>query len=301
MSAQSRKHIVFCPQWYPQAQFAGYIVAYNLGFYSDEGLDVEIRYPNLTMSSLNLLLAGKADFITTMLSDAVKNNASNEKKLVNVLQTSQHGSLCIVKKPGDTKVEPHSFDKLRVGLWYSGMTSPAEAMNNVLHLNWKIIRFRDGFNMMNYDMVDAISAMDYNELLHMKYSGWDVSDRAVLRLYEHGYDIPEDGVYCESSFYQENKETVHAFVRATKKGWEWCREHPKEAIDYVINEMRNHYIYSSKVIQMASLKVILERQELTAGNIPYKLNAKQFQHAVEMMKAAHLLDTDLDYENFIAK
>ena len=34
--------VSFIPQWQPQAQFAGYYVAYEKGFYRERGLDVKI-------------------------------------------------------------------------------------------------------------------------------------------------------------------------------------------------------------------------------------------------------------------
>ncbi len=301
MSAQTKKHLVFSPQWHAQAQFAGYIVAYNRGFYSDEGLNLEIKYPKETKSSLDLMREGKADLITTVVSDAIILKSNQNLDIVNVLQTSQHSSLCLVKKPGNGKALPNTFRNMRVGIWASGMASSATAMNIIQHLNWRVIPFREGLNLMNYDMVDAITAMDYNELLRMKYSGWDVSERSVLHFSENGYDIPEDGVYCERAFYEENKEAVDAFVRASKRGWEWCREHPEEAIEYVYREMHNNYIYSSKVIQRASLQLILQKQESVPGTIPYTLSAKQFQEAINTLRAANLITADVDYQTFIAK
>jgi NitT/TauT family transport system substrate-binding protein len=40
--------IVFTPQWTPQAQFAGYYVAQELGFYRDAGLNVTIEHHSVT-------------------------------------------------------------------------------------------------------------------------------------------------------------------------------------------------------------------------------------------------------------
>ncbi len=297
----SGTRIVFSPQWHPQAQFAGYIVAKHLGYYEKEGLDVEIKYPTETVSSLDLMRQGKAHLVTTMLANAIALKASHEMNLVNILQTSQHSSMCLVKKPGKSVLIPASFSKMRVGLWASGLARPAEAMNIIKKLNWQIVPFREGFNLLNYDMVDAISAMEYSELMKMKYSGWDVSNRSVLRLSEHGYDIPEDGVYCMEEYYLANKEAVQAFVRASKKGWEWCRKNPKEAINLIIDEMRNHFIYSSSVIQNASLKIILEKQERTPGKVAYDLTPEQLNKTIKILKDAQFMDTDIDYKKFVAK
>ena len=40
LSAGAQERFIFTPQWTPQAQFTGYYVAQELGFYRDAGLDV---------------------------------------------------------------------------------------------------------------------------------------------------------------------------------------------------------------------------------------------------------------------
>jgi len=299
-NAQNKK-IVFSPQWHAHAQFAGYIAARHLGYYEEEGLDVQINYPTETRSSLDLLREGKADMVTTMLSNAIMLKANEGVNLVNVMQTSQHASLCLVRKPGLKDADVRSFNGLRVGLWYNRLAMSAEAMNILQDLKWKIVLFRDGFNLMNYNMIDAIVMMEYNELLHLKYAGKDVSRRSVLYLGEHGYDIPEDGVYCLSDYYNRHAAEVEAFVRATKKGWEWCRKHPKQAVDIIISEMRKEGIHSSAVVQSASLKVILKKQELTPGKISYTLNKASYDNAIKLLEDAALIQAKPDYKTFIAR
>ena len=40
------QRIVFTPQWTPQAQFAGYYVAFDKGFYKEAGVDVDMQHPS---------------------------------------------------------------------------------------------------------------------------------------------------------------------------------------------------------------------------------------------------------------
>ncbi len=301
LSAQKRLHIVFSPQWHAQAQFAGYIVAQQLGFYEAEGLNVEIKYPSETQSSLDFMRDGKADLITNMLPNAIMLKANANMDIVNVMQTAQHASLCLARKPGRRAAHVDDFLDMRVGLWANGLACPAELMNRAQELHWKIIPFREGFNLLNYDMVDAVICMEYNEVLHMKYSGKDVSERSILRLCENGYDIPEDGVYCMNDFYKKNTKAVKAFIRASKKGWEWCRQHPEKAIDMVINEMRTEFIYSSTIVQLAGLKVILKKQEFTPGKVTYTLTREQYERTAGMLLEGHRIEKFPDYKSFIAK
>jgi len=295
------KPIVFSPQWHPNAQFAGYIAARELGFYADEGLDVTIRYPDGNKSSTDLLREEKVNLATTTLSSAIVLKTNEELDLVNVMQTSQHTSLCLALKSPKKNLDIESLQGIRVGVWSSRLAMTAEAMNNEHQLGWTIVPFSRGFKLLSYGVLDAITVMEYNELLQLKYNGYDVSEHSVLRLCDHGYDIPEDGIYCLSEYYKQNANEVKAFVRATKKGWEWCRKHPKEATKYVIKEMTEEHINCSEVIERAGLKVILKKQELTPGKLSYTLRREQFDQAVSTLKTAGIITTNPDFQTFIAR
>jgi len=295
------KKIVFTPQWHANVQFAGYIAARELGYYSDEGLDVTIKYPEGTVSSLELMRNKKADIVMGFLLHAIMLNANEGFNLVNVMQTSQHASLCLaLKKP----VKDLNIDKLhglRVGLWNTQTAMSALVMSNKHHLNWNVVPFRNGIKLLTYGVLDAISVMEYNELLRLKYTGRDVSENSIFKMCENGYDIPEEGVYCLKDYYEQNSASVKAFIRASKKGWEWCRKHPKETVEMVTKEMNKEYVSNSEVFQSAGLNVVLKKQELTPGKINFSLLREQYDKAANTLLEAELIHTIPDYQTFIAK
>ncbi len=295
------KRITFTPQWHANAQFAGYIAARELGFYEEEGLDVTILYPGNTKTSLEMLRDGEADLVSTSLTAAISSNVNEGVDLVNVMQTSQHASICLALKSPKEKFDLNSLREMRVGIWYNGLAMSAVAMNKQHHLAWNIVPFRKGFKLLSYGVMDAITVMEYNELLQLKYHGFDVSEHSVFRLCDHGYDIPEDGVYCTNEYYKQNANEVNAFVRATKKGWEWCRKHPEEATKYVVKEMEIEHVNYSEVIQFNGLKVILKKQEVTPGKVSYKLRQDQFSQAVKILKLAGLINSNPEFKTFIAR
>ncbi len=295
------KHLVFTPQWYANVQFAGYIAARELGYYKEEGLDVTIKYPEGAKSSLQLLRDGQSDLVLGFLMNAIVMKTNEQVDLVNVMQTAQHASLCLALKQPMEQVSIERLKGLRVGLWSSQTAISAVAMNNRYNLGWDVVQFRSGIELLSYGVMDAISVMEYNELLRLKYAGRDVSEHSVLFMSDHGYDIPEEGVYCLRDYYQTHGEEVKAFIRASKKGWQWCREHPEQAVDMVTKEMNVEYVSNSKVFQTAGLKVVLEKQELTPGNIGYTLLPKQFEQAANTLLDAKLIQTIPDYQTFIAQ
>jgi len=302
LTAQAQlKKIVFTPQWHANAQFAGYIAARELGYYEAEGLDVTIQYPEGSKTSIDMLREGKSDLVLAFLMNAIQVKTNEGLDVVNVMQTSQHSSLCLALKSPKENLNVESLQGLRVGLWSSNTAISAAAMNNSYQLQWDIVPFRAGIGLLTYGVVDAISVMEYNELLRLKYAGWNVSENYVLRMCEHGYDIPEEGAYCLREYYQQNANVVKAFIRASKKGWEWCRTHQEEAVDLVTKEMNTKHVNNSKVFQTAGLKVVLKKQEQTPGKVGYTLQREQFDKAASTLLEVDLINRIPDFQTFIAK
>ncbi len=295
------KHIVFTPQWHANVQFAGYVAARELGYYEEEGLDVTIKYPDGAKSSVELLQDGKADLVMAHLMHAIHAKANDGLDMVNVMQTSQHASLCLALK---TPVKDMTIDNLRglrVGLWSSKTALSATSMNEHYNLDWEVVPFHNGIKLLSYGVMDAISVMEYNELLRLKYTGRDVSEHSVFKMCEHGYDIPEEGVYCLGDYYRQNTDVVKAFVRASKKGWEWCRKHPEESVEMVTKEMNKEYVNNSKVFQTAGLKVVFKKQEVAPGKIGYTLQRQQYDKAVTTLREGDLIDNIPPFESFVAQ
>ena len=73
-------------KWVTQAQFAGYYVAKDKGYYSAEGLDVTIKPGGPDIATPQVLAGGGADVIIEWIGSAL---ATREKgvPLVNIAQT----------------------------------------------------------------------------------------------------------------------------------------------------------------------------------------------------------------------
>ena len=95
LSQQAR--IVFTPQWLPQAQFAGYYIAQEKGYYKDAGLDVDIVHPTASVQATYMLSTGKADIISLFLVTALSFR-NQGMDIVNVGQISQHSTILFVTK-----------------------------------------------------------------------------------------------------------------------------------------------------------------------------------------------------------
>ena len=272
--ALQAQRIVFTPQWTPQAQFAGYYVAFDKGFYKEAGLEVVFQHPSASYSAFNRLLEGSSDMITQQLVQAVV-EIDRGMPLVNVLQTSQQNGLMLVSRVDSIRTIQDLKGK-KVGVWKVGFGELAYIMDAEKELDIRWIPFLQGMNLYLSGAVDATLAMCYNEHLQIKVSGHE--NKPFIRFSETEYNFPEDGLYVTYDFYQKNKKEVQAFAEASRKGWEWAHEHPDEALDIVMKWAKKENVPTNEIHQRWMLKEILNLQ------CPQGEDKPNFQLDKEMLK-----------------
>ena len=276
----STQSIVFTPQWTPQAQFAGYYVAFDKGFYDEAGVTVNIQHPSASYSALNRLSEGRSDIITLQLVQAMI-EIDRGVPLVNILQTSQRNGLMLVSRTDSLR----SFDDFRgkkVGTWKVEFGELAYMMDADNEMNIRWIPFLEGMNLYISGAVDATLAMSYNEYLQIRVSGHE--NKPFIRFCETEYDFPEDGVYVTEEFYQKNKDKINAFVQASRKGWEWTHNHPEEALEIVMKWAKMEQVHTNRLHQRWMLDEILRLQCKKGTDKPtFELNAHTVEKLSELL------------------
>lgn len=274
LSAQEKVSLLV--HWLPQCQFAGYYVAFEKGFYADEGLDVEILHPdkNVSVSAMDVLQSGKVDFCTGQLITGIISR-SNGLDLCNILQTSQNTGLMCVSHTPLTKIRDMSGKK--VGKWKSGFSEIAEMMAYDMNLDIKWIDFLSSINLFVSGAIDATLCYSYSEYLQLLFAKGDIPMENTLRFSDFGYNYPEDAVFTMSSFCDEHRDIVDKFVKATIKGWNYARENRKEALDITCKYMSDMNVAVNRYMQKLMLDEVLSLQINDNG-----LKA-DFQHITEPM------------------
>lgn len=256
--AQNNK-IIFMPQWTPQSQFAGFYVAYEKGYYKQMGLQVELKHKpiNSTRNTLDYLSSGEANIVEQQLISAMIARGRG-LKIVNVMQLSQHcGMMCVSHKPINGI---KSLNNLKIGKWKNGNAELAEITlkSNDVNVNW--INFINGINLFMYKAVDATLCYNYSEYINILQSCGKIPENQILRFADYGLDYPEDGLYVTEDFYFANQDKIKKFIAATKKGWDYTRENPKEALRIVDKWMKNHKIVTNALFQKRMLEEVLKMQ-----------------------------------------
>lgn len=289
--------IVFTPHWVAQGQFAGFYVADSLGYYQDEGLDVEIVHPTTSKTALSHLKAGTSQIITSNLSHALSFNSEGED-IVNIMQLSQAGGLMLVSHIPLKDI--NCLRNKKVGVWTYIDPKLLDLMNLKFGLNIEWVRFNSGINVFHAKALDIVLVSDNDEFHTLNQCGVDIDSIHMFRLSEHGYDVPEEGIYVTREYYLQNKEVLDRFLRATRRGWDWTNENLEETVDIVIIRNENNSVATNRYHQRMMLKVTLKSHvNINTGTRPYRLNEQDYDRVMDLFSLIYNGGAAPKYQDFV--
>jgi len=224
--------VTYLPHWIPQAQFAGYYMAAEKGFYRQHGLDVTILDGGPRKPVRKALVTGEATFGSHFLSSALKMR-DDGVPLVHLAQITQRSALMIVAHKSHGVHSVKDLDGKKMTLWEDFTTQP-EALFRKYNLRVKTITQGPTINLFMRGGVDASSAMLYNEYHLFLNSGLDENEVTVIFYDKHDLDFPEDSVLCLAETWRTKPDVCRAFVRATLEGWQYVLSHREESLRVVM-------------------------------------------------------------------
>ncbi len=223
-------------QWVTQAQFAGYYVALDKGWYRDEGIDLTIMPGGPDQSAVDLVSSGQRDFGTAILADLAV-AVLNQKPVIGVSQIQQKNGLLLVTKASSGIRGPRDFAGKSIGLWLGSFEAQFNAMmaqQQIMSDAYTVVA--QGFSMDDFlnSKLDVASAMIYNEYYAVLESGVKAQDVTVIDYADYGLDFPGDTLLTSKATTGQKPDLCMRMVRATLKGWEYAIAHPEEAVDIVM-------------------------------------------------------------------
>jgi NitT/TauT family transport system substrate-binding protein len=230
-------------KWVAQAQFAGYFVAKDKGYYEDEGLDVDIRPGGPDIAPEQVIAGGGADVIVDWMAAAL---AARDKgvDLVNIAQPFAKAGLEIAcPKDGPIK-KVEDFKGHTIGVWFFGNEYPFFAWMNKLGIptdggpnGVKVLKQSFDVQPLIQHQADCIHVMTYNEYGQLLDAGYKPEDLLVFNYSELGQNMLEDGLYASQEKLKDPafQDKMVRFVRASMKGWHYAAEHPDEAAEITVD------------------------------------------------------------------
>lgn len=221
-------------QWFPQFQFAGYIVAKVKGYYDEAGLDVTINPGGPDLVALPLVAAGTDTFGSTG-ADTVLIAREQGIPVVALATWFQASPVAFMVHADSGITRPQEFPGHTIGMFYG---------DNV-ETEYRALLAATGVDRASVNEVPG----DYSlaPFLERRVDIWPVyatdqpnlarregAEVNLILARDHGVQLLGDVLFTTERFARENPRTVRAFVEATLRGWEYAVANPDEAIDLIL-------------------------------------------------------------------
>ncbi|MEP2531910.1 ABC transporter substrate-binding protein [Shimia sp.] len=230
-------------KWVTQAQFAGYYVAQDQGFYDEEGLNVTIKPGGPDIAPAQVIAGGGADVVLDWMPSAL---ASREKglALVNIAQPFKSSGMMLTCRKDAGVTAPTDFAGKTLGVWFYGNEYPFLSWMSKLGLatdgsDGGVTVLKQGFNVdpILQGQAACVSTMTYNEYWQIIDAGLTPDDLVVFKYEDQGVATLEDGMYVLEDNLSDPafEDKMVRFVRASMKGWKWAEENPDDAAMIVLD------------------------------------------------------------------
>jgi NitT/TauT family transport system substrate-binding protein len=267
--AQAADDVTLQLKWVTQAQFAGYYVALDKGFYAEEDLNVTIKPGGPDIAPAQVIAGGGADVVLDWMPSAL---ASREKglPLVNIAQPYKSSGMMLTCRKDAGISSPDDFKGKTLGVWFFGNEYPFLSWMSKLGLSTEggddgVTVLKQGFNVdpLLQGQAACVSTMTYNEYWQVIDAGLTPDDLVVFKYEEQGVATLEDGMYVleENLADPAFEDKMVRFVRASMKGWKWAEENPEDAAMIVLDNDA-----SGAQTEEHQIRMMTEVAKLTAGS-----------------------------------
>ncbi len=228
--------ITFVLDWTPNTNHTGLYVAENLGYFEDQGLEVEIVQPPEGGADA-LVASGRAQFGVSF-QDSMAPGVAGDNALPTtaVAALIQHNTSGIISRKGEGMDTPKGMEGKKYATW----DGPIEVamIQNVVE--------QDGGDFSKVEMIpstvtDEVSALESGSVdaiwifyawagVKFELTGAE-TDYFAFKNINPVFDYYTPVVIANNEFLEEEPETAKKFLTAFRDGYEYAIENPQEAAD----------------------------------------------------------------------
>ncbi len=238
-NGQNLTHVRFVLEWTPNTNHTGVYVAQALGYYEEQGLEVEILTPP-DGGAAALVAAGSAEFGVAVQENIGTFLAADEPMpitaIASIIDHNTSGLISLKEKGIDdfSKLEGKNY-----ATW-NGATELAIIKQVMADAGSDF----DKLVCVPAPSEDAVSMIQMSDIdVAWVYEAWDVQ-AAELAGVDYNFirfsdispvlDYYTPVIIGNNQVLEENPELAKAFMAATAKGYEYCIQNPKEAADILV-------------------------------------------------------------------
>jgi ABC-type nitrate/sulfonate/bicarbonate transport system substrate-binding protein len=276
--------------WVNQAEYSGFYVAREKGYYAAEGLELNFNQYKDGDSVNDDIANGKADFGISLPLEliAARDRGLKIKAVAAIYQTSPYGfaskTSANIHTPADLKgkVLGSAGDNTVAKVTYAALMATAGI--NLEDATYKPVGF-DALEVLKNNEADIVDIYTTDQTYAMKKSNETYN---ILRPDEFGFAIYGDLIATSDKMISQNPTEVRAFTKASLRGWQYVLDHPDEALQIVAKYADKPYkddpAYEKHILD-ASIPLISPR----GGNQVGVMNFIPWNRAYQGVKGAGLI------------
>ncbi len=283
--------------WYPNAIHTFLYTAIERGYYEEEGLDVQIRFPSNANDALSMVAAGKAEIGMYYQQDLIQ-AVANQKAPIRSVGAIVQSPLNIILSLKDKNITSPK-DMVGKTIGYGGTVlseSLVKCMMESVGADASDVKMVDvGFDLMSSmttGNVDAtIGCLVNHEVPQMEEEGFELNYFPVS-----GYGIPnyyEEVFLTNNKLLEEEPEVVAGFLRASKKGFDDFKADPDGCLAILMNNQNEANFPLTQSVEEQSCKTLLPLME-TADAEFLSQTEECWQENIDWMLENGLIDQSVD-------
>ena len=236
--SKDNKKIRIVLDWVPNTNHTGLYVAKDLGYFKEEGVDVEIVQPP-EGSTTALIGAGGAEFgisfQDTLAKSFAKENPVPVTAVAAILQHNTSGIISLKEKGIDS---PKKLEGKKYATWEDNIEQAI--------LKKLVTDDKGDFSkvkLIPYTITDVVTGLKTDVDAVWVYYAWDgiATERAGLqtnflkiRDYAKELDYYSPVIIANNDFLKKNPEIAKKVLKAIKKGYEYAMKNPEESAKILV-------------------------------------------------------------------
>jgi len=276
--------------------YAPQYVAIELGFFEEEGIDLELINSQGADKVMTAVLANQVDigFAGPEAAIYVYNEGKEDYTQVFAQVTQKDGSFLVSRKP----IENFEWSMLKGKHILPGRKGgvPYMTLQYVIEQNGLNIETDLDFDSrISYDTMNAAFAGGTGDFVTIFEPTASVFEKEgtghiVASVGESAGEIPYTAYFSKKSFIEKNPDIVQKFVNAIAKGQKWVAEHSAEEIAEVLAP-------SFPEVDLDILETVIQRyQEINAWKTEPSMTEESFDKLQDVMIHAGELTTKAPFE-----
>lgn len=284
-------------EWIPQAQFAGFYVALEKGWYKEAGLDVRLNPAGPDLKPVSTVASGSDHFGVGRPHQIIAARSS-DVPLVMITHIIQDTDLrYVAKRKSGIKTFSDVIGK-KVGLWLGGDEFEFLAMLKAAGISKEKVQIvPQEFEVTPFleDKIDVSEVTIYNELNVIQREGVPLEELVIFSAQDFGVALAGAGLFTTERLIAENPDLVQAIVNQSLKGWKYALEYPNETINILL-KYNPDLTRTDQVEQLKAIAKIIWIGPTLEGKLGY-IDSKDFITAQNVLLQSGQLREPIQLES----